>query len=77
LCRRLKPGGDLALGIVLGLGDLVIHLIDDPHRHREAAKQVEPLDARKRQHRTGVRDNYGDVEGSAGHVRHCSTQLLN
>src|SRR5208337_3622864 len=58
---------DFALWVVLRLGNLPMHLIDNSHRHREATKQVDPPDARKRQHRACVRDDYSNIDGSTRH----------
>jgi hypothetical protein len=44
-----------------------MHLIDDAHRDAEAAKQIDTLDAREREYRACVRNDYGDIPDSAGH----------
>jgi hypothetical protein len=52
---------DFSLRIVLRLGDLVLYLIEKPHRHAESAEPIDPFNARERQHRACVRDNYGSI----------------
>jgi hypothetical protein len=63
-----KRGGDLSVRIVLGLGDFVMHLLDDVHRSREAAQRIDPPDARECQHRACIRDDHGDIGGPACHL---------
>jgi len=65
--ESLEPGSHHAVRVILGLRDLVVHLIHDANRHGERAEQVNPTDAGERQHRAGVRDDNGDIDGLAGH----------
>ena len=57
----------LPIGVVPRIGNLVMNLIHDLDRHHEVPQQTDTSDPGKRQHRTGVGDDDGDIDGLAAH----------
>jgi hypothetical protein len=56
-----QPCGQPAVRVVRRRGNLISNLIDNPDRRGKRLEQIKPINAGKRDHRAGVRDDHCDI----------------